>query len=1119
MNTSPRPHARLRRLLALTLAAAAALTPAHASFAAATALACPSPSFTQPPVYPVGSEPRSLAVADFDADGRPDVVAANYGSDSVTVLRKVARAMPAAVTGYAVGRGPSAVAAADLNGDGAPDIVTANNSSSNVTVLLGDGTGGFRRVGDFPSGASPRSVAVGDFNGDGRADLAVAAEFSFGVAVLLGDGQGGFGLPTVFQAGQQPHFAAAADLNADGRLDLIVSIIGFVQILLGDGDGHFTRVTTPCAQAPADSVEVGDVNRDGKPDLVAANLLGSQIHVLLGTGTGCFAAPINLEMPVDFRPSRIALGDLDGDGKLDINATGLVLLGDGAGGFGPVKNYRFAGSVPALADFDGDGRLDVVYLGDHVHIRLGDGAGGFKLSLGQGAAGDALARADFNGDGRADLAAGTLGGVSVVLGDGAGSFGPPTIFPTRFPVALAAADFNRDGKMDVAALDPSNGEGGFQHVLVLPGDGAGALGTPVETRAAVNVQPAGLASGDFNHDGNPDLLTINRSGGPNNGGSVSVLLGVGNGTFLAPSTIGVRTAVNPKAVGVTDVNGDGKTDVVMPGDGSFSVLLGNGAGGFAQPASIFTANASTLTVADFNGDGKIDVAGVSLDTPKVSVALGDGAGGFGATQKFDTGASPQDVAAADFNGDGKTDLAVWSGGLTFGATRTLPDISILYGDGAGGFAPAVRLATGSFAGRFIADDFNGDGAPDIVGNSGPNGLYVLLNFCGEPATQPTLRFSAPSYTVGEGAGGLTVTVVRDGPTSGEASVRYATSDGSASSRSDYITAVGTLRFAPGETEKTFRLLVVDDARPIEGNESLDIKLSDAVGAGLGVTASAVVSIQENDASVTPLNPVDGSAFFVRQHYLDFLARDPDAEGLAFWIGEIEGCGANAQCREVKRINVSAAFFLSIEFQETGYLAYRAHKAAYGDATSPNVAGTVPVIRLMEFLADARRISEGVVVNVGDWRERLEANKNDYAAEFVQRPRFLQAFPTTLTAEQFVDKLNQNAGGVLSQVERDQLVAGLASAPAAAQVRANALRQVADHERLRAAELNRAFVLMQFYGYLRRNPDDPQDTDFRGWKFWLDKLNEFGGDYVAAEMVKAFINSDEYRRRFNTPNGF
>ena len=255
--------------------------------------------------------------------------------------------------------------------------------------------------------------------------------------------------------------------------------------------------------------------------------------------------------------------------------------------------------------------------------------------------------------------------------------------------------------------------------------------------------------------------------------------------------------------------------------------------------------------------------------------------------------------------------------------------------------------------------------------------------------------------------------------------------------------------------------------------------------------------------------------FVPEHYHDFLNREPDASGLDFWTREIAQCGSDLRCREVKRINVSAAFFLSIEFQETGYLVYRMYKAAYGDTTSPNVAGTVPVVRLREFLIDTQQIGQGVQVNVGDWQRQLESNKEAYALEFVQRPRFLSAFPATLTADEFVSKLDGNAGGVLTADERAQLVASLGSTPSDPAKRAAAVRQVAENQTLRQRELNRAFVLMQYFGYLRRNPDDAPEAglNYAGWKFWLDKLNEFNGNHVRAEMVKAFLSSDEYRKRF------
>jgi hypothetical protein len=257
------------------------------------------------------------------------------------------------------------------------------------------------------------------------------------------------------------------------------------------------------------------------------------------------------------------------------------------------------------------------------------------------------------------------------------------------------------------------------------------------------------------------------------------------------------------------------------------------------------------------------------------------------------------------------------------------------------------------------------------------------------------------------------------------------------------------------------------------------------------------------------NLADNSTFFVAQHYRDFLSREPDASGLNFWTNEIESCGADAACRDVKRNNVSAAFFLSIEFQETGYLVYRLYKAAFG-----NVAGTPVPVRFQQFFPDTQEIGRGVVVGQGDWRAQLEANKQAFALKFVQRPEFLARYPSTLSPAQFVDALNANAGGVLDANERTNLINELTANNTNAG-RASVLRRVAEDANLVQQEFNRAFVLMQYFGYLRRNPNDPPDADFAGYNFWLGKLNEFNGNYITAEMVRAFITSIEYRQRFGT----
>ena len=255
------------------------------------------------------------------------------------------------------------------------------------------------------------------------------------------------------------------------------------------------------------------------------------------------------------------------------------------------------------------------------------------------------------------------------------------------------------------------------------------------------------------------------------------------------------------------------------------------------------------------------------------------------------------------------------------------------------------------------------------------------------------------------------------------------------------------------------------------------------------------------------NASDAAAFFVSQHYNDFLNREPDATGLAHWINEITSCGANAQCIEVKRINVSAAFFLSIEFKETGFLAYRTYGASFG-----NLPGKPVPLFFSQLMTDGQRIGRNVIVNSGDWEALLETNKVAFFQGWVQRPEFVAVYPGTMSGADFVDKLNSNTGLSLTESQRDALVAQFTNTISA---RASIVRQVAENPKFTQRERNKAFVLMQYFGYLRRNPfEAPEPTlDFTGYNFWLEKLDRFDGNFIDAEMVNAFITSIEYRQRF------
>ncbi len=415
--------------------------------------------------------------------------------------------------------------------------------------------------------------------------------------------------------------------------------------------------------------------------------------------------------------------------------------------------------------------------------------------------------------------------------------------------------------------------------------------------------------------------------------------------------------------------------------------------------------------------------------------------------------------------------------------------------------------------------------------AGTHGRGIWETALQNPAAS-TIQFSSSTTSVTEGTGSSSVdaivTVTRSGDTTFPATVNYTTADSSganpcttasgvASSRCDYIATSGTLNFAANQTSAQVTIPITYDSYA-EGSESFTITLSSPTGLNAALGSPATNTITIGESGFTGPNQIDNGSFYVRQHYVDFLNREPDASGLAFWTDQTTNCGAADPL--VCRINVSGAFFLSIEFQQTGYLVEKIHKAAFGDATgNSNTGGShtlrVPVVRLNQFLPDTQRIGRGVVVGVGNWQQQLDDNKNAFTEEFVQRPAFLAALPQSLTSAAFVDKLNDNAKDnsnamPLSTAERDNLVNALNNGT---MTRAQVLRAVAEDADLDRTEKSRAFVLMQYFGYLRRNPNDPQDTDYSGYEFWLNKLNGAGGDYIAAEMVKAFISADEYRRRF------
>jgi hypothetical protein len=386
---------------------------------------------------------------------------------------------------------------------------------------------------------------------------------------------------------------------------------------------------------------------------------------------------------------------------------------------------------------------------------------------------------------------------------------------------------------------------------------------------------------------------------------------------------------------------------------------------------------------------------------------------------------------------------------------------------------------------------------------------------GHAAGPSVVAFSASTYTVQEDLTFKTVTILRTGDVSGPATVDYVTAGVTASQRTDYTFAQGTIRFGAGESSKSFDVLISEDIK-VEGTETFTITLSNGTGqALLGNPSTATVSITDDVIETGP-NPIDFSDVFVGQHYHDFLARQGDAAGQAFWEGQISSCGSNQTCIDDRRTNVSAAFFLSIEFQQTGYFVIRAHKAGFGNAKSNP--------RYLTFLKDQRRVGEGLVVGSTGWEALLAANRDAFLSELVVRPEFVANFPQGVNVFTYVDTMFANEGVIPTNGERTAAINAYGTGNTAG--RAATLKRVIESDSVFNNQYNSAFVLMQYFGYLRRDADDPPDNNFVGFDFWLNKMNQVSiagenlrdddvalGRVKRADMVKSFIVSGEYRGRF------
>jgi hypothetical protein len=563
----------------------------------------------------------------------------------------------------------------------------------------------------------------------------------------------------------------------------------------------------------------------------------------------------------------------------------------------------------------------------------------------------------------------------------------------------------------------------------------------------------------------------------------------------ASTTTAVTSSVNPSVPGQSVTFTATVTSGASAPTGT--VQFKDGAANIGSPAAIDGSGVATISTSSLTVGNHTITADYSGDT---SFSSSSGTLTGGQQVNIQTAISINDVSLTEGNAAAKnfefTVTLSQASNLTVKvdfatANGTAADSDYVATGGTLTFNPGVTTQT-------ITVQVNGDTANEpnetfFVNLSNAQDSTISDNQ-GQGTIQnddaPGVQFSSNSYSFAEGAGHGDIIVTRTGDTSATLEVDYSSSDqsgttpcqtnntGFASDRCDYATAAGTLRFAAGEAQKTIPLVIINDAY-LEGTEQLTLKLTNAAGGALGSTDTTAVTITDDDTQVATTNPIDDLDFFIREQYIDFLGREPEPAGFAFWKARMtSNCPAGQTC---DRIDTALRFFGSDEFRERGYFVYLFYHAALGRRPTYS-----------EWITDVSKLNGSKTV------AEQQAARAALIDEFMSWQGFQNVYNSFQTGQTFVDALIQKSG--ISPASRLSLINNYATVG-----RANTLRAFIETPEVQAQYLDRGFVTMLYFGFLRR------DAEAGGFAFWMQKLSATNHDYRL--LIEGFVNSDEYRFRY------